>query len=44
LKNNTGDLDAIWSGLGLDKLKDMPDDIALLTLNTAGPDSGGDVS
>jgi sigma-B regulation protein RsbU (phosphoserine phosphatase) len=44
LKHNTGDLDAIWSGLGLDKLKDMPDDIALLTLNTAGPDSGGDVS
>jgi Response regulator containing CheY-like receiver, AAA-type ATPase, and DNA-binding domains len=44
LKNNTGDLDAIWSGLGLDKLKDMPDDIALLTLNSAGPDSGGDVS
>lgn len=44
IKNTTGNLEAIWSGLGLDKLKDMPDDIALLTLHSAGPDSGGDVS
>lgn len=44
MKNNTGDLASIWSSLGLDKLKDMPDDIAVLTLNSVGPNPGGDVS
>lgn len=41
MKGCAGDLDAIWSSLGLDKLKDMPDDIAVLTLNSAGQQSGG---
>jgi sigma-B regulation protein RsbU (phosphoserine phosphatase) len=44
MNNNTGDLASIWSSLGLDKLKDMPDDIAVLALNSAGLHSGGDVS
>lgn len=44
MKNNSGDLASIWSSLGLDKLKDMPDDIAVLTLNSVGPNPGGDVS
>mgnify|MGYP001223028167 CR=1 FL=1 len=32
MKNSPGDLEGIWSGLGLDKIRDMPDDIAVLTL------------
>jgi sigma-B regulation protein RsbU (phosphoserine phosphatase) len=44
MNNNTGDLASIWPSLGLDKLKDMPDDIAVLALNSAGLHSGGDVS
>lgn len=32
MKNSPGDADGIWSALGLDKLRDMPDDIAVLTL------------
>lgn len=49
MKDCGGDLDTIWAKLGLDKLKDMPDDIALLTLNSvgkgsSGPSSSGDMS
>lgn len=49
MKDCSGDLNSIWASLGLDKLKDMPDDIAVLTLNSVGngsggPSSSGDVS
>jgi hypothetical protein len=44
MKDCSGDLNAIWARLGLDKLKDMPDDIAVLTLNSVGKGSGGPTS
>lgn len=49
LKGCTGDLDSVWSNLGLDKLKDMPDDIAVLSLTSGGresndPSASGDLS
>lgn len=36
MKDGAGDVSALWARLGLDKLKDMPDDIAVLTLNSVG--------
>lgn len=44
MKDCSGDLNAIWASLGLDKLQDMPDDIAVLTMNSLGAGSGGSSS
>lgn len=40
--SNPGGAEAIWLGLGLDKLKDLPDDIAVLTLNVGHVPNIGD--